>query len=1019
MVTKSHSYNKKRFVAFLIAIFMVIEVIKIMRLEPLAATPQTVDVSTSYGFGTGADGIFTITDATTYSYTFTGIYDGSSKTEQKAETIAIVIDVGAGNTVDITFDNLYIRRKNNGQVSSGAIIQVRSGNVNINLVGDNSIICPQDAQGGPGSPDGGYGLEAVSINGGTVTFTGSGLLNVNGSSNYWGGGHAFSGGTVVLDGTIIYANGGNNANPSVPYGEPFFGTSVELRAGTLNCKHGELGKEVMCEAYVNDLMIQAGATFNASSVSASDTVTNNGTINGNVTVASTGSCENNGTIDGDVNNSGTFDNTSNGTITSNVVNSGASAQFTNEGKIEGNVSNEASATFSMNAPSTAAVDSCYVKGVFTNKGTLTSTGTSDFGTYVSSGNTYIKHKNYIKTLECYDGSTSTIDHVSIDALEIKDSNPADTIYANLSVGNATVLEMTAPAVSGNQNKTQVKFTGTMYIDSLDIYDFDSTGSPDVYVYTSYNIQIADTCATGAVNVNTIITENTRISGNFIVDYAGKTYEGYSSSPDTLSNIFTEDIIYVVGDNVTIDGKVDTHGCDEDFHFVVKADEGYYFPSDYEDGIEVLKTETPSSDCEEIEILMIDPYQQYQISYTIDTTSVSTFSTTRENIKFTIPSATKKTTPKAPVVKSIHGYLLDTTKDMEYAASKDATEWTSCTDTKTEVKAGTWYVRYKETYATLPGEATEIYVSDEFEISVSNPTTSGFTWLSTSGAEVQKVIEGEKLISITYIVADGYYLPENYSMEDVNGITITRNDYNSVTISGVPTKTTMIELAAASSKYMALVVPEDVYSVNVSKGENKYFSSYMTITAKDGYLVSKTIDGKYTKKIIFTDSSEGENIYFMDDSIGLISPAVHIDGFLIDAASPTASVDSGAIYYGDEKTVTIEDDNLVSVTLNGEEVELIDGKAILILLADGAEMEYEIVATDIAGNKTVIVYTVAATWTQSGIIPVNVAVKLKPDTKYTLDAGEWKVEGDSTSYMGGNSFYINDEGKYTFTQAEEE
>lgn len=57
-----------------------------------------------------------------------------------------------------------------------------------------------------------------------------------------------------------------------------------------------------------------------------------------------------------------------------------------------------------------------------------------------------------------------------------------------------------------------------------------------------------------------------------------------------------------------------------------------------------------------------------------------------------------------------GFIYGTTTDMEYADKEDATEWKDCTADKTEVAAGTWYVRVKETDTVGASAAVKVEVT---------------------------------------------------------------------------------------------------------------------------------------------------------------------------------------------------------------------------------------------------------------------------------------------------------------------
>ncbi len=57
-----------------------------------------------------------------------------------------------------------------------------------------------------------------------------------------------------------------------------------------------------------------------------------------------------------------------------------------------------------------------------------------------------------------------------------------------------------------------------------------------------------------------------------------------------------------------------------------------------------------------------------------------------------------------------GVIKGTTPDMEYADSENAGSWTVCSNGETAVKAGDWYVRYKETDETLASPAVKVTVT---------------------------------------------------------------------------------------------------------------------------------------------------------------------------------------------------------------------------------------------------------------------------------------------------------------------
>ena len=68
----------------------------------------------------------------------------------------------------------------------------------------------------------------------------------------------------------------------------------------------------------------------------------------------------------------------------------------------------------------------------------------------------------------------------------------------------------------------------------------------------------------------------------------------------------------------------------------------------------------------------------------------------------------------------------------------------------------------------------------------------------SGAASQTGLSGA-MTDVVYTADDGYYFPENYSVAAVNGISVTRNSYTQITVSGTPTADAAIALTAPTAK----------------------------------------------------------------------------------------------------------------------------------------------------------------------------------------------------------------------------
>ena len=70
--------------------------------------------------------------------------------------------------------------------------------------------------------------------------------------------------------------------------------------------------------------------------------------------------------------------------------------------------------------------------------------------------------------------------------------------------------------------------------------------------------------------------------------------------------------------------------------------------------------------------------------------------------------------------------------------------------------------------------------------------------TTSGLETQSGLTGA-MTEVVYTADEGYYFPDSYPVPTVNGITVTRNGENQITVSGTPTANTEIKLMAPTEK----------------------------------------------------------------------------------------------------------------------------------------------------------------------------------------------------------------------------
>lgn len=98
---------------------------------------------------------------------------------------------------------------------------------------------------------------------------------------------------------------------------------------------------------------------------------------------------------------------------------------------------------------------------------------------------------------------------------------------------------------------------------------------------------------------------------------------------------------------------------------------------------------------------------------------------------------------------------------------------------------------------------EVYYDAPTAHSVTVTPGSNMTKTTDSGAASQSGLSSA-MTPVVYTVNDGYYFPTNYSVAAVNGISVTRNSYTQITVSGTPTADATITLTAPAAKQAATV-----------------------------------------------------------------------------------------------------------------------------------------------------------------------------------------------------------------------
>lgn len=115
----------------------------------------------------------------------------------------------------------------------------------------------------------------------------------------------------------------------------------------------------------------------------------------------------------------------------------------------------------------------------------------------------------------------------------------------------------------------------------------------------------------------------------------------------------------------------------------------------------------------------------------------------------------------------------------------------------------------------------------------------------SGLATQSGLTGA-MTKVVYTAEADYYFPESYSVEALNGITVTRNNDSQITVSGTPTADTQIQLIAPTAK-------SATYTVTVIPAE------HMTRKTDSGLATQSGLTG-IMKDVVYTAD---EDYYFPD------------------------------------------------------------------------------------------------------------------------------------------------------------
>ena len=135
---------------------------------------------------------------------------------------------------------------------------------------------------------------------------------------------------------------------------------------------------------------------------------------------------------------------------------------------------------------------------------------------------------------------------------------------------------------------------------------------------------------------------------------------------------------------------------------------------------------------------------------------------------------------------------------------------------------------------------KIYKAQKFTVTVTPGENMAKT--TDSGAASQTVTEEGAITSLVYTVSGDYYFPADYAVNAVNGISVTRNSYTQITVSGTPTDNAEIKLTAPTAKTKENTPNATFTATGADTGTLSNLVSGMKYKIDDGEWVAVTATG---------------------------------------------------------------------------------------------------------------------------------------------------------------------------------
>ncbi len=218
----------------------------------------------------------------------------------------------------------------------------------------------------------------------------------------------------------------------------------------------------------------------------------------------------------------------------------------------------------------------------------------------------------------------------------------------------------------------------------------------------------------------------------------------------------------------------------------------------------------------------------------------------------------------------------------------------------------------------------------------------------------------------------------------------------------------------------LRAPSPAYELEGTSGDNGWYKSEVVITPPEGYEMSVGNRSNFTTEgYEVSEETTGLRFYLKKTATGEMTDVITIANLRIDATAPELKdMQDGEEYYEDVVNIDFTENNLKTVTLDGEIVEVTTnaaGNHTFAVETGMKRLTYVVILKDEAGNETKVSLILGPAWLKDGIVGEG-RYYLETGEAYHLPSGSnWSKTGDRTVYVGGSDFYANSEGEVTFSK----